>query len=44
MNKINFSFTKIYTTNSLTINVYKIFKCDNNQMPYCNVQGSKTWN
>jgi hypothetical protein len=43
MYKIKYCFIKKFVTNSLTINVYKTFKCDNNQMPYCNVQGSKNW-
>ncbi len=41
---INILFSsKIYTTNRLSINVYKTFKYGKNNMPYCNVQGSKKW-
>lgn len=30
--------------NSLGINMYKIFMCDKNQVPYCNAQSFKKWN
>jgi hypothetical protein len=32
-----FFWPKILTTNTLGINVRKIYECDKNQMPYCNV-------
>jgi hypothetical protein len=32
---------KISITNTITINVFKMFKCDKNQVPYCNVQNFK---
>ncbi len=35
--------SNIYTTNRLSINVYKTFKYGKNKVPYCNVQGSKKW-
>jgi len=36
---VNNSFwPKIFTTNTLCVNVYIIYECDKNQMPYCNVK------
>ncbi len=32
---------KIFTTNTLCANVYKVYKCVSNQMPYCNVKSFK---
>jgi len=32
---------KIITTNTLVVNVCKMFKCDKNQLPYCDVQNFK---
>jgi hypothetical protein len=29
---------KIFITNILYANVYKMYECDKNQMPYCNVK------
>jgi hypothetical protein len=34
----NFFWPKIFTTNTLCENLYKMYECDNNQMPYCNVK------
>jgi hypothetical protein len=34
----NFFWPKIFTTNTLYLNVYKIYECDKNQMLYCNVK------
>jgi hypothetical protein len=31
----------IFTTNTLGANVYKMLKCDKNQVPYYNVQSFK---
>ncbi len=42
----NFFWPKIFTTNTLCANVYKMYECDNNQMLYCNVKSfknSKFW-
>jgi hypothetical protein len=33
-----FFWPKILTTNTLGTNAYKIYECDKNQMPYCNVK------
>jgi hypothetical protein len=33
----NFFWPKIFTTNTLCVNVYKMYECEKNQMPYCNV-------
>ncbi len=33
----NFFWPKIFITNTLCVDVYKMHECDNNQMPYCNV-------
>jgi len=30
--------SKIFTKNTLCANVYKVYECDKNQMPYCNVK------
>jgi hypothetical protein len=35
---------KIFTTNTLHVNVYKMYECDKNQMPYCNVKSFKKSN
>jgi len=35
---------KILTTNTLGTNAYKMYKCDKNQMPYCNVKNFKKLN
>jgi hypothetical protein len=32
---------KIFITNTLCANVYKMYECDKNQMPYCNVKNFK---
>jgi hypothetical protein len=32
---------KILTTNILDIDVHKMYECDKNQMPYCNVKKFK---
>jgi len=37
----NFFWPKILSTNTLCINVYKMYECDKNQMPYCNVKNFK---
>jgi hypothetical protein len=29
-----FFWSKIFTTNTLCANVYKMYECDKNQMPY----------
>ncbi len=34
----NFFWPKIFITNILCANVYKMYECDKNQMPYCNVK------
>ncbi len=42
----NFFWPKIFTTNTLCANVYKMYACDNNQKLYCNVKNfkkSKFW-
>jgi hypothetical protein len=33
----NFFWFKIFTTNNLCVNLYKMYECDKNQMPYYNV-------
>ncbi len=33
-----FFWFKIFTTNTLCVNVYKMYECDKNQMPYYNVK------
>ncbi len=40
----NFFWPKVFTTNTLCVNVYKIYECDKNQMPYCNVKSFKKSN
>jgi len=37
----NFFWPKIFTTNTLCVNVYKMYEGDNNQMPYYNVKSFK---
>jgi hypothetical protein len=37
----NFFWPKIFTTNTLCVNVYKMHECDKNQMPNCNVKSFK---
>jgi hypothetical protein len=39
-----FFWSKIFITNTLCANVYKIYKCDKNQMPYYNVKSFKKTN
>jgi hypothetical protein len=34
---------KILITNTLGTNVYKMYECDKNQMPYYNVKGFTKW-
>jgi hypothetical protein len=34
---LNFFWPKNFTTNTLFAIVYKMYECDKNQMPYCNV-------
>ncbi len=34
----NFFWPKIFITNTLYLNVYKMYEYDKNQMPYCNVK------
>jgi hypothetical protein len=34
MSRNNFFWPKIFTTNTLCINVYKTYECGKNQMPY----------
>jgi hypothetical protein len=34
---------KILTTNILDINVHKMYGCDKNQVPYCNVKSFKVY-
>jgi hypothetical protein len=29
---------RIFTTNTLGTNVYKMYECDKNKVPYCNVK------
>jgi hypothetical protein len=36
-----FFWPKIFITNILCANVYKMYECDNNQMPYCNIKSFK---
>jgi hypothetical protein len=36
-----FFWPKIFTTNTLSTNVYKIYECDKNQLPYYNVKNFK---
>ncbi len=38
----NFFRPKIFTTNTLCVNVYKMYECDKNEMPYCNVRFLKS--
>ncbi len=40
----NFFWYKIFTTNTLCVNVYKMYECEKNQMPYCNVNFFKKSN
>ncbi len=40
----NIFWPKIFTTNTLCANVYKMYECDNNQMPYYNVENFKKSN
>jgi len=40
----NFFWPKIFTTNTLCINVYKMYECYINQMPYYNVKCFKKSN
>jgi hypothetical protein len=40
----DFFWPKIFTTNTLCVNVYKMYDCENNQMPYCNVKSFKKSN
>jgi hypothetical protein len=40
----NFFWPKIFITNILCANVYKMYECDKNQMPYCNVKSLNKWN
>jgi len=35
---------KIFTTNTLCANVYKMYECDKNRMPYCIVKSFKKSN
>ncbi len=37
----NFFWPKIFTINTLCANVYKIYECDKNQMPYYHVKSFK---
>jgi len=37
----NFFWPKIFTTNTLCVNVYKMYEGDKNQMPYYNVKSFK---
>ncbi len=37
----NFFWPKIFITNTLRVNTYKMYECGKNQMPYCNVKGFK---
>jgi len=32
---------KSFASNILCVNEYKMYECDKNQMPYCNVKNSK---
>jgi hypothetical protein len=40
----NFFWFKIFTTNTLCVNEYKMYECDKNLMPYCNVKSFKKSN
>ncbi len=40
----NFFRPKIFITNTLCTNVYKMYECDKNQMPYYNVNNFKRSN
>jgi len=40
----NFFWLKIFITNTLCTNVYKMYECDKNQMPYYNVKCFKISN
>ncbi len=40
----NFFWPKILTTNTLNTNVHKMYECDKNQVPYCNVKNFKKMN
>ncbi len=40
----NFFWPNFFTTNTLCLNVYKVYECDKNQMPYCNVKNFKKSN
>ncbi len=45
MSKIIF-WPNSFTTNMSCVNVYKMYECDKNKMPYCNViffKKSKFW-
>ncbi len=37
----NFFLPKIFTTNTFHVNVYKMYECDKNEMPYYNVKSFK---
>jgi len=37
----NFFDSSFFTTNTLCANVYKMYECDKNQMPHCNVKNFK---
>ncbi len=37
----NFFWPKIFTTNTLGANMYKMYDYDKNQVPYCNVKKFK---
>jgi hypothetical protein len=39
-----FFWPKILTTNTLGTNVHKMYECDKNQMPYCNIKCLKSEN
>ncbi len=39
-----FVLPKIFTTNTLCVNVYKMYECHKNQMLYCNVKNFKKSN
>jgi len=36
-----FFWRKTFTTNTLGTNLHKMYECDKNQMPYCNVKSFK---
>jgi hypothetical protein len=40
----NFFWPNIFIINTLCFNMYKIYECDKNQMPYCNVKSFKKSN